>query len=533
VFTPYLALTSNLEEKLNKHGLKCLRYEQGITINRFQLFFFFALFFLSLSLSFSSPNLSNVESPIKPFLALFHILLFCSDCNILLVDERESRTEKFIELVTSLTLNKRIARIVFDEIHVYFDSTSYRPFIKESLLSLRSLSVPFLFLSASMTPQNINNLSHILNNQIKIIKANINRPNIEYKCIFSNQQNIYNQLLNILSANEKTIIYVMNFDDFEKIKTILSSKNIVYSTYNGRMSRHEREINHTKFVNKCNIMIATTAYGTGIDIADVKHVVHFRGSYDFVQYVQESGRVGRDGHKAKSTLLLEIGNVPKDFKNIIENKHCIRKQIGHYFEMEIGPCGQNGPEETCFKCKSPTLDKGKRKAEEAQERPTSLVDRAEAGRLDNQRIRSETRTFLENVGKLKGICLICKLLKNIHIKHPSTCPEIKSKCFKCLEPFHFKCSLNHFVNNTCFRCHLPHRIFNIQIHNETNYGNKSCPFDSVPLSLLLLFHLQPNAIRFSCKQNFTSTQSFFNYLFQSNLNSLPQAIVLFNQLLSK
>jgi len=472
------------------------------------------------------------EIRIKPSLVFFPILFLCSDINVLLVDERDSRTEKFIELITTLALNNRIARIVYDEIHVYFDATSYRPFIKESLLSLRSLSIPFLFLSATMTPQNINSLSQILNQQLKIMKANINRPNIEYRTIFVNKQNIFDHLLNILNSNEKTIVYVMNFDDFEKIKSLLSCKKIEFMCYNGRMSRDEREINHNNFVNKCNIMIATTAYGTGVDIADVRSVVHFRGSFDFVQFVQESGRAGRDGKKSKSTLLLEIGNLPKGLKYVIHKKTCIREQIGQTFEMEIGPCGQNGHEETCFKCKSSSPEKGKRRAEDPGARPTTLDDRADAGRLDNQYIRAETRTFLENMEKLKGICLICKLLKNVNIKHSSTCPEIKSKCFKCLEKFHKPCTLKHFVNNTCYRCHLPHRVFNIQIHNETNFGNQSCPFSEIPLSLLLLFHLQPNAIGFCCKQHFTNTQSFFDYLFHPNVNYLPKAIILFNQLLS-
>ena len=141
-----------------------------------------------------------------------------------------------------------------------------------------------------------------------------------------------------LNAPCKTVVFCRSRARTEYLAALLSSRNIEAECYHAGMERHERTQVQDRFIaGKSEVLCATSAFGLGVDIPDIRRIIHDYIPDNLIDYVQQSGRAGRDGNKAECILLMEPNdlvrkaafrsyerNPLKRWKAYLKYHHCLR-----------------------------------------------------------------------------------------------------------------------------------------------------------------------------------------------------------------
>ncbi|EMS51059.1 ATP-dependent DNA helicase recQ [Triticum urartu] len=215
--------------------------------------------------------------------------------------------EKAIALPSRFWSNLQASGIclfAIDEAHCISEwGHDFRPEYKQlHLLREHLLGVPFVALTATATERVRGDIANSLNlSNPHVAIGSFDRPNLFYGVkSYNRSMSFISELVKDVSKNctvgGSTIIYCTTIRDTEQVHEAMITAGIKANIYHGKMGSKAREESHRSFVrDEVLVMVATIAFGMGIDKPDVRCVIHYGCPKSLESYYQESGRCGRDG----------------------------------------------------------------------------------------------------------------------------------------------------------------------------------------------------------------------------------------------
>ena len=251
------------------------------------------------------------------------------------------QSDWILERIKSLPINL----ITIDEAHCVSQwGHDFRPaYLKISALKKHFQTVPFLALTATATPKVKEDIITELGlHDVQVFEKSFARENIAYM-VFEVEDKLF-RIEQILKKNpESSIIYVRNRKSCLEISSQLNALGFKATYYHGGLTSKEKDKNMQLWMHEdAQVIVATNAFGMGIDKANVKTVIHIQLPENLENYYQEAGRAGRNGEKAYAVLLTspsDIIQTESQFINVLPDKKFLNLmyvKLCNYFQIAYG-----------------------------------------------------------------------------------------------------------------------------------------------------------------------------------------------------
>nr|WP_226270026.1 DNA helicase RecQ [Hymenobacter pini] len=272
-------------------------------------------------------------------------------------------------------LNKAVISFVaIDEAHCISEwGHDFRPEYRKirSIIDGLGVQVPIIALTATATPKVQQDIQKNLQmDEASVFKTSFNRTNLYYEV--RPKHNTKKQLIQYVKQRkgQAGIVYCLSRKKVEEIAELLKVNDVRALPYHAGLDPHVRMANQDAFLNEdADVIVATIAFGMGIDKPDVRFVIHYDTPKSIEGYYQETGRGGRDGLEGDCLMFYSYDDIVKlekfnkdkpvterdnsklllqEMANYADSAVCRRKQLLHYFgEHFEKDCG------FCDNCKHP------------------------------------------------------------------------------------------------------------------------------------------------------------------------------------